>query len=112
MPSLSQHLCYDAQLANLNLEVFKPQTTTVLATCSPHAASLYSSSSDSSSSSVAVSKPRASELARVFELVNEAKESGITLEAAGGAAVLPILDALVEADRVRRVFDMMQVRYC
>jgi hypothetical protein len=84
----------------------------MLATCSPHAASLYSSSSDSSSSNVAVSKPRASEQARVFELVNEAKESGITLEAAGGAAVLPILDALVEADRVRRVFDMMQVRYC
>jgi hypothetical protein len=57
-----------------------------------------------------VAKPRASELTRVFNIVNDAKESGITLEAAGGAAALPVLDALVKEGRVRRVFDMMQVR--
>jgi isopentenyl diphosphate isomerase/L-lactate dehydrogenase-like FMN-dependent dehydrogenase len=79
------------------LAKFAPQ-----ATC-PHSIS-------SGSSSEAVAKPRASELTRVFNIVNEAKESGITLEAAGGAAVLPVLDALVKDGRVRRVFDMMQVR--
>jgi isopentenyl diphosphate isomerase/L-lactate dehydrogenase-like FMN-dependent dehydrogenase len=81
----------------------------MLAKFAPQAASVHSGSSGSSSE--AVPKPRASELTRVFNIVNEAKESGITLEAAGGARVLPVLDALVREGRVRRVFDMMQVRF-
>jgi hypothetical protein len=87
------------------LEVLKAQPSTMLAKFAPQATSLHSSSS----SSEAVAKPRTSELTRVFNIVNDAKESGITLEAAGGAAVLPVLDALVQEGRVRRVFDMMQV---
>eukprot|EP00953_Heterococcus_sp_UTEX-ZZ885_P002228 1723-Heterococcus_DN1.PRE.1 len=96
-------------LVDLNLvklEVLKAHPSTMLAKFAPQATSQHSSSSGSSSE--AVSKPRASELTRVFNIVNEAKESGITLEAAGGAAVLPVLDALVKEGRVRRVFDMMQ----
>jgi hypothetical protein len=110
--SLSVHQCYGVQLVDLNivkLEVLKAQPSTMLAKFAPQATSLHRSSSGSSSE--AVSKPRASELTRVFNIVNDAKESGITLEAAGGAAVLPILDALVREGRVRRVFDMMQVRF-
>eukprot|EP00953_Heterococcus_sp_UTEX-ZZ885_P002230 1724-Heterococcus_DN1.PRE.1 len=93
----------------VNLEVLKAHPSTMLAKFAPHGTSLNSSSGGSSSEAVA--KPRASELTRVFNIVNEAKESGITLEAAGGAAVLPVLDALVKDGRVRRVFDMMQVRW-
>jgi hypothetical protein len=95
-------------LSLVKLEVLKAHPSTMLAKFAPQAVSQHSSSSGSSSETVA--KPRASELTRVFNIVNEAKESGITLEAAGGAAVLPVLDALVKEGRVRRVFDMMQVR--